>query len=102
MRPYHFRFTEPSFEIDVDCGVCHGTGQLAKGKCRSCKQGWIELGGAGMLHPNVLTAAGLNPDEYSGLAFGWGIERTYAMKKGLQLDDLRHMYKNDLRFLQQF
>lgn len=102
-RPYHFRFTEPSFEIDISCAVCEGTGVLTDGgKCRICKHGWLELGGAGMLHPNVLKAAGIDPDEYSGLAFGWGIERTYMMKEGLSLDDIRTLYKNDIRFLEQF
>jgi phenylalanyl-tRNA synthetase alpha chain len=102
-RPYHFRFTEPSFEIDISCAVCNGTGKLKdESKCRICKHGWLELGGAGMLHPNVLKAAGIDPDEYSGLAFGWGIERTYMMKEGLNLDDIRTLYKNDIRFLEQF
>jgi phenylalanyl-tRNA synthetase alpha chain len=103
LRPFHFRFTEPSFEIDVSCGICNGTGKLPSGeKCRTCKSGWLELGGSGMVHPNVLTAAGLDPEEYSGFAFGWGVERSYMMKEGMQLDDIRILYKNDLRFLQQF
>lgn len=102
LRPFHFRFTEPSFEVDISCGVCAGTGYLDEQKCRACKQGWVELGGAGMLHPNVLTAAGIDPKKYSAFAFGWGVERTYMMKEGLQLDDIRAIYKNDLRFLQQF
>jgi phenylalanyl-tRNA synthetase alpha chain len=103
LRPFHFRFTEPSFEIDVSCGVCGGTGKIGDGsRCRTCKQGWLELGGAGMLHPNVLKAAKIDPEEYSGLAFGWGVERTYMMKEGLVLDDIRLLYKNDLRFLTQF
>lgn len=102
LRPFHFRFTEPSFEVDVSCGVCGGSGMLDDAKCRTCKRGWIELGGSGMLHPNVLKAAGIDPKKYSGLAFGWGVERTYMMKEGMQLDDLRVMYKNDLRFLEQF
>lgn len=103
LRPFHFRFTEPSFEIDVSCGVCDGTGMgTDKQKCRTCKRGWLELGGAGMLHPNVLKAAGIDPKKYSGLAFGWGVERTYMMKEGMRLDDIRVMYKNDLRFLEQF
>jgi phenylalanyl-tRNA synthetase alpha chain len=62
----------------------------------------VELGGAGMIHPNVLRAGGIDPNEYSGFAFGWGVERTFSMKEGLQIDDLRIMYKNDVRFLQQF
>ncbi len=102
IRPFHFRFTEPSFEMDVSCGVCGGTAKINGQKCRTCKQGWLELGGCGMLHPNVLKAAGIDPSVYSGLAFGWGVERTYMMKEGMQLDDVRTLYKNDLRFLQQF
>ena len=102
IRPFHFRFTEPSFEVDVSCGLCGGTGVLEGVKCRTCKRGWLELGGAGMLHPNVLKAAGIDPKKYSGLAFGWGVERTYMMKEGTQLDDVRTLYKNDLRFLEQF
>lgn len=102
IRPFHFRFTEPSFEVDVSCGVCGGTGKINGAKCRTCKHGWLELGGAGMLHPNVLKAAKIDSDVYSGLAFGWGVERTYMMKEGLTLDDIRVLYKNDLRFLQQF
>ncbi|MBI5654485.1 phenylalanine--tRNA ligase subunit alpha [Candidatus Uhrbacteria bacterium] len=103
LRPFHFRFTEPSFEIDITCGVCGGTGISAeKQKCKMCKRGWLELGGAGMVHPNVLKAGGVDPKKYSGFAFGWGVERTYSMKGGLNLDDIRILYKNDLRFLKQF
>lgn len=96
IRPYHFQFTEPSFEIDVSCGICNGKG------CKLCKQGWLELGGAGMVHPNVLKAGNIDPKKYSGFAFGWGVERVLMMKEGLSLDDLRILYSNDLRFLEQF
>ncbi|MCC7522975.1 phenylalanine--tRNA ligase subunit alpha [Candidatus Uhrbacteria bacterium] len=90
VRPYHFRFTEPSFEVDISTDSKMG------------KNGWLELGGAGMLHPNVLKAAGIDPEVYTGLAFGWGVERTYMMREGLHMDDIRTLYKNDLRFLNQF
>ena len=96
IRPYHFQFTEPSFEVDISCGVCLGKG------CRLCKQGWLELGGAGMVHPNVLKYGGLDPKKYTGFAFGWGVERVLMMKSDLQIDDLRTLYGNDLDFLQQF
>jgi len=96
LRPYNFRFTEPSFEVDINCGLCQGEG------CRFCKGGWVELGGAGMVHPNVLTVGKIDPKVYSGLAFGWGVERTYAMKSGTKIDDIRHLFNNDLRFLEQF
>ncbi|HJN84856.1 MAG TPA: phenylalanine--tRNA ligase subunit alpha [Patescibacteria group bacterium] len=96
LRPHHFRFTEPSFEVDISCGLCHGKG------CRMCKDGWVELGGAGMLHPDVLKAGGVDPEKYGGLAFGWGLERTLSMRAGLNISDLRTMYSNDVRFLQQF
>ncbi|MFH2063093.1 MAG: phenylalanine--tRNA ligase subunit alpha [bacterium] len=103
LRPFHFRFTEPSFEVDVSCGICGGTGRIEDGgKCRLCKEGWLELGGAGMLHPNVLKAGGVDPEEYSALAFGWGVERTMMMRSGIMVDDIRILYRNDFRFLQQF
>ncbi len=103
LRPFHFQFTEPSFEVDITCGICAGTGILSDGaKCRLCKSGWLELGGAGMVHPVVLRNGGIDPDEFSGFAFGWGIERTSMMKSGTQLDDIRLLYGNDVRFLQQF
>lgn len=96
LRPHHFRFTEPSFEIDITCGICGAKG------CRFCKQGWLELGGAGMLHPNVIKAAKLNPAKVTALAFGWGVERTLMMRSGLDIPDIRILYENDLRFLEQF
>ena len=72
------------------------------GKCRLCKDGWLELGGAGMVHPNVLRAGGIDSRRYSGFAFGWGVERTWMMKEGVNIDDVRLLYKNDIRFLKQF
>lgn len=96
IRPYHFQFTEPSFEVDVSCGVCNGTG------CRLCKAGWLEMGGAGMVHPNVLKAGGIDPEAYTGFAFGWGVERVLMMKEGIEIDDLRLLYSNKLEFLEQF
>jgi len=103
LRPFHFRFTEPSFEVDISCGICRGTGRLEAGaKCRLCKDGWLELGGAGMVHPNVLAAGKIDPEQWGGFAFGWGVERTMMMRSGLQIPDIREIYKNDLRFLGQF
>lgn len=95
IRPFHFQFTEPSFEVDVTCGVCNGRG------CKLCKEGWLELGGAGMVHPNVLKNGDV-PAGYNGFAFGWGVERCFMMKAGTQLDDIRLLYSNDVRFLEQF
>lgn len=103
IRPYHFQFTEPSFETDVSCGVCGGTGKLANNdKCRVCKEGWLEIGGAGIVHPNVLKAGGIDPNKYTGFASGWGVERVLMMREGLELDDLRTIYSNNLDFLEQF
>ncbi|AKM79184.1 MAG: Phenylalanine-tRNA ligase alpha subunit [Candidatus Beckwithbacteria bacterium GW2011_GWB1_47_15] len=96
IRPFNFRFTEPSFEVDFSCVHCLGRG------CRFCKSGWHEVGGAGLVHPNVLKAGGLNPKVYSGFAFGWGIERCYTLKPGLNLDDIRLLYSSNLEFLNQF
>lgn len=103
IRPFHFQFTEPSFEVDFSCTVCDGTGNLSDGaKCKFCKSGWHEVGGAGMVHPNVLKAGGIDPEEYTGFAFGWGIERTYTLRPGLHIDDIRNFYNGSLSFLEQF
>jgi len=94
-RPSYFPFTEPSAEFDFSCFKCGGTG------CRICKNsGWIELGGSGMVHPNVLRSAGVDPEEFSGFAFGLGIDRMVALMYGL--DDIRLLFENDVRFLEQF
>ena len=94
-RPHHFPFTEPSCEVDVQCFKCHGEG------CPTCKgEGWIELLGAGMVHPKVLEGCGIDPNVYSGFAFGIGLERM-AMRR-FQISDLRMIFENDVRFLSQF
>ncbi len=94
-RPHHFPFTEPSAEVDISCFVCGGKG------CSLCKkEGWIEILGAGMVHPNVLRGCGIDPEEYSGFAFGMGIERIVMKKYGI--NDMRLLYENDVRFLKQF
>ncbi len=94
-RPHHFPFTEPSAEVDVSCFACGGKG------CRLCKgEGWIEILGAGMVHPNVLRNCGIDPEEYSGFAFGMGIERILMLK--YHVNDIRLLYENDVRFLHQF
>ncbi|XOQ44741.1 MAG: Phenylalanine--tRNA ligase alpha subunit [Clostridium sp.] len=94
-RPHHFPFTEPSAEVDVQCFNCHGEG------CRLCKgEGWIEILGCGMVHPKVLLNCGIDPEEYSGFAFGMGLERLVMRK--YNIDDLRLFYENDVRFLNQF
>jgi len=94
-RPHHFPFTEPSAELDVACFVCGGEG------CRVCKgEGWIEVLGCGMVHPKVLANCGIDPEVYSGFAFGIGLERMVMRKYGI--DDIRLFYENDLKFLKQF
>ncbi len=95
LRPGFFPFVEPGFEIDISCTICGGQA------CPSCKNsGWLEVGGAGMVHPNVLTAGGVNPDEFSGFAFGFGMDRIAMMKFGI--NDIRLFNSGDLRFLNQF
>ncbi len=94
-RPHHFPFTEPSAELDVSCYKCGGKG------CRFCRgSGWIEILGCGMVHPNVLSMSGLDPEEYTGFAFGVGLERITLLK--YEIDDMRLLYENDERFLSQF
>lgn len=94
-RPHHFPFTEPSAEVDVQCFACHGKG------CRICKgEGWIEILGCGMVHPKVLSGCGLDPEKYSGFAFGIGLER--IVMRRFAVDDMRLFYENDTRFLEQF
>jgi phenylalanyl-tRNA synthetase alpha chain len=103
IRPFHFQFTEPSFEVDFSCSICNGTGKLTNSEsCRLCKEGWLEIGGAGMVHPTVLKNGGIDPNIYTGFAFGWGIERAYMIRRGTNINDLRILYKNDLSFLYQF
>ncbi|MCC7308139.1 MAG: phenylalanine--tRNA ligase subunit alpha [Acidobacteria bacterium] len=100
-RPSYFPFTEPSAEFDFSCFKCHGSGQFDGDRCRPCKgSGWIELGGSGMVHPNVLKGVGVDPQVYSGFAFGFGLERMAALM--FNIDDIRHMFENDVRFLEQF
>ncbi len=94
-RPHHFPFTEPSAEMDVSCFKCHGKG------CRFCKgEGWIEILGCGMVHPHVLEMSGVDPIKYKGFAFGVGLERIALLK--YEIDDMRLLYENDVRFLRQF
>ncbi len=118
LRPFHFQFTEPSFEVDITCDVCDGTGIVNSGwgssnwgepfgssktqKCKVCKSGWLELGGAGFIHPNVLNEGKIDIHKYRGWAFGIGVERVMMMKGDIKLDDLRILYSGDIRFLEQF
>ena len=100
-RPHHFPFTEPSCEMDMQCHKCHGTGEVDGQVCSTCHgEGWIELLGAGMVHPDVLSNCGIDPEKYSGFAFGMGLERM-AMGR-LKITDLRLIFDNDVRFLNQF
>ena len=100
-RPHHFPFTEPSCEMDMQCHKCHGTGEIDGTVCSTCHgEGWIELLGAGMVHPEVLRNCGIDPEKYSGFAFGMGLERM-AMGR-LKITDLRLIFDNDVRFLNQF
>ncbi len=95
LRPHFFPFTEPSAEVDVSCGICGGTG------CRSCGgEGWLEILGCGMVDPNVFRSVGIDPERYSGFAFGMGAERIAALKYGIP--DLRLFIEGDMRFLDQF
>jgi phenylalanyl-tRNA synthetase alpha chain len=95
LRPSYFPFTEPSAEVDISCFACNGSG------CRLCKgSGWIEILGSGMVHPKVLKMNGYDPEEVSGFAFGMGLERIAMLKYGI--NDMRLLFDNDLRFLQQF
>jgi phenylalanyl-tRNA synthetase alpha chain len=95
VRPSYFPFTEPSFEFDVNCGICNGSG------CKSCRhKGWLEVGGCGMVHPQVLRNGGIDPEQWNGYAWGFGIERMAMLKH--DVDDIRLFYESDLRFLDQF
>ena len=95
LRPSYFPFTEPSAEVDMSCVFCDGAG------CRICKEtGWLEIAGCGMVHPNVLKASNVDPESYTGYAFGMGIDRLAMLRYGV--NDLRLFFENDLRFLRQF
>jgi phenylalanyl-tRNA synthetase alpha chain len=95
VRPSYFPFTEPSFEFDISCGICGGMG------CKSCRhKGWLEVGGCGMVHPQVLRNGGIDPTQWNGYAWGFGIERMAMLKH--DVDDIRLFYESDLRFLEQF
>ncbi len=100
-RPHHFPFTEPSCEVDVRCFKCEGTGSVEGHTCPTCHgEGWIEILGAGMVHPKVLTGCGIDPEVYSGFAFGCGVERMTMNR--FNINDLRLIFENDVRFLNQF
>jgi phenylalanyl-tRNA synthetase alpha chain len=100
-RPSYFPFVEPGAEVDVSCTICGGTGRKDSSRCGACKgTGWLEVLGAGMVHPVVLENVGFDPRAATGFAFGMGVERLTMLKYGI--DDLRVFFDNDLRFLQQF
>lgn len=101
-RPSYFPFTEPSAEMDIQCTACKGKGKLEGGEnCRICKKtGWLEMGGCGMVHPKVFESVGIDPEEYTGFAFGLGVERLAMMRYGVK--DLRMFFENDEQFLEQF
>ena len=100
-RPHHFPFTEPSCEMDMQCHKCHGSGEVDGQVCSTCHgEGWIELLGAGMVHPAVLSGCGIDPEKYSGFAFGMGLERMAIRRT--RINDLRLIFDNDVRFLNQF
>ena len=95
LRPGYFPFVEPGFELDINCLLCNGKG------CRTCKQsGWIEFLGCGLVHPNVLRAGGIDPEEWNGFAFGMGLDRLVMLQNGIE--DIRHFMSGNLRFLRQF
>jgi phenylalanyl-tRNA synthetase alpha chain len=100
-RPSYFPFVEPGAEVDVSCSICGGTGRKDGRRCGTCKEtGWLEVLGAGMVHPKVLENGGIDPGRYTGFAFGMGVERLAMLRYGI--DDLRLYYENDIRFLEQF
>jgi phenylalanyl-tRNA synthetase alpha chain len=101
VRPSYFPFVEPGAEVDISCTICGGTGKKDGKRCGTCKEtGWLEVLGAGMVHPKVLANVGIDPARYSGFAFGMGVERMAMLRFGI--DDLRLFFENDLRFLEQF
>jgi phenylalanyl-tRNA synthetase alpha chain len=100
-RPSFFPFTEPSAELDISCVLCGGEGHVAGAPCRVCKRtGWVEIGGCGMVDPNVFRQVGYDPETVTGFAFGLGVERVAMLKYGI--GDLRMFFENDVRFLEQF
>jgi phenylalanyl-tRNA synthetase alpha chain len=101
LRPSYFPFTEPSAEVDAACYLCSGNGHVDGRSCRLCRgSGWIEIGGSGMVHPNVFRAVGYDPAAVTGFAFGFGLSRMAMLK--YEVDDLRSFYEHDARFLAQF